>query len=229
MAIICSVDYSTALGYKGMNLSAKYNNKKHKVYLKLNCDDYILEDGLSLARVSKNILMVNYQGIGTSQVYLGLTNDTGIYVGRVMDFGNDITEEDIERLVVNIPEGITPIIKLPEDFTNLRFIWEVSKKFPRVRFCGGKLFAIEGVKVGAIGVDILDRVEAKYDDDAYSLGGRVDALEEVDISTLEIKASAKTERTGNGTKRGSSGSTASKKKVTRDFTDLFDKFQLGGM
>lgn len=229
MAIICSVDYSTALGYKGMNLSAKYNNKKHKVYLKLNCDDYILEDGLSLARVSKNILMVNYQGIGTSQVYLGLTNDTGIYVGRVMDFGNDITEEDIERLVINIPEGITPIIKLPEDFTNLRFIWEVSKKFPRVRFCGGKLFAIEGVKVGAIGVDVLDRVEAKYGEDAYSLGGRVDALEEVDISTLEIKASSKAERTGNSTKRGSSGSTASKKKVTRDFTDLFDKFQLGGM
>lgn len=227
MAIISSVDYSTALSYKGMNLSTKYNNKKHKVYLKLDCDDYTLEDSLNLARVSKNILMVNYQGLDTSSSYLGLTKDTGIYIGRIIDFGNDITEDDVLRIVKIIPEGVTPIINLPEDYKNLHFIWKISKKFPNIRFCGGHLFAIEGIKIGAIGVDILDKVEAKYDVDAYNLNNRVNALEDVDISTIEITATSKPDKVPREKKSNSSG--GSKKKPSQTFESIFSSFQIGGI
>lgn len=226
MAIISSVDYSTALSYKGMNLSTKYNNKKHKVYLRLDCDDYTLEDSINLARLSKNILMVNYQGLDTNIYYQSLIQNDGVYVGRIIDFGNDITEDDIKRIIEKVPNGVVPIINLPEDYKDLHFIWEISKKIPRVRFCGGHLFAIEGIKVGAIGIDILDKVEAKYDVDAYNLECRVDALEDVDISSLEISATSKPDRASSGRK-----SSGGKKKTgqTQSFSSIFNSFQIGGM
>lgn len=225
MAIISSVDYSTALSYKGMNLSAKYNNKKHKVYLKLDCDDYTLEDSINLARVSKNILMVNYQGLETNPAYLNLTQDNGIYIGRIIDFGNNITEDDIQRLISGVPSGVTPIINLPEDYKDLHFIWSISKKYPKVRFCGGNLFAIDGVKVGAIGVDILDKVEAKYDVEAYNLSGRLDALEDVDINTIEITATSKPDKAPKEKKSSSSG-TKKKSNPSKSFGNIFSNFQM---
>ena len=186
MAIVCSVDYSTALGYKGVNLSTKYNNKKHKVYLKLVCDDLTLLDGVELAKASKNILMVEYRGLDTNPSYMTLTQDTGVYIGRVVDFGNNITVEDIERTINDIPSGITPIINLPDDFKDIQYLWKLSKQFPRVRFSGGYLFAIDGVKIGAIGVDILSKLDIKFDESSYLLNSTLDVLEDVDITTKSI-------------------------------------------
>ena len=119
MSIICKVDYATALKYKGMNLSTKYNNKKHKVYLKLIGDDFTLTDCIALAKVSKNILMVEYQGLQSNSAYEELTENTGVYVGRVYDFGNNITEEDVEKIAEDSPKGVVPIIRLPDDYKDL--------------------------------------------------------------------------------------------------------------
>lgn len=228
MAIICPVDYSTALSYKGMNLSTKYNNKKHKVFLKLNCDDYTLEDSINLARISKNILMLNYEGLGTNPFYTGLTEANGIYIGRVIDFGNNITEEDVERIQKSTPAEVVPIINLPDDYKDLQFVWNMSKKFSKVRFSGGMLFSIEGTRIGAIGIDILDKAGIKYDSDAYTTNGRLDVLDDVDITTLDIKATLKPERVSKERKRSSSNSKSSSKKKTSTFEGIFNSFSMGG-
>lgn len=227
MAIISSVDYSTALSYKGMNLSTKYNNKKQKVYLKLNCDDLTLADCLELARLSKNIVMINYQGIDTNVTYLSLTEDSGIYIGKVIDFGNNITLEDIQRIENQVPKGVVPIINLPEDYNNLEFIWRASKKFPRVRFSGGNLFAIEGVKIGQVGVDILSKFETKLDASVYSSDGRTDCVDVVDINTLEITVSAKAEKAPRERKSSSGTGTQKKKTPTASFGSLFNSLKIG--
>ena len=227
MAIVCSVDYSTALSYKGMNLSAKYNNKKQKVFLKLNCDDFTLSDCLELARLSKNILMINYQGVDTNPTYLNLTEDTGIYIGKIIDFGNNITIEDIERIENQVPNGVVPIINLPEDYKNLEFLWKASKRFPRVRFSGGKLFAINGVKVGQIGVDILESVDSKIDVSCYTLNSCSDCIDLVDISSLEISASTKAEKAPRERKSSSGNSSPKKKAPAQTFGGLFSSFKIG--
>ena len=228
MAIISSVDYSTALSYKGMNLSAKYNNKKQKVYLKLNCDDFTLADCLELARLSKNILMINYQGVDSNPTYLNLTGDTGIYIGKVIDFGNNITLEDIARIDSQVPAGVVPIINLPEDYTNLEFLWKASKQFPRVRYSGGKLFAVDGIKVGQVGIDILSKIESKIDVDCFNLNSRTDCVELVDINTLEITASTKAEKSPREKKSSSSSANTPKKKApTQTFGNLFSSFKIG--
>lgn len=220
MSIICEVDYSTALRYKGANLTTKYNNKKHNVYLKLVCDDLSLIDGIELSKSSKNILMIDYQGLDTNIAYSELTKDVGVYIGRLIDFGNNITSEDVEHIVNNTPQGVTPIINLPDDYKDMRFIWEVSKKYPTVRFCGGSLFAIDGVKLGAIGIDILDKVGAKYDVESYTINGSVDAIETVDINTLTIDTTEPKRKS----KRSGSGNSKAPKKTKVYFTDI-----LGGL
>ena len=222
MSIICKVDYATALKYKGMNLSTKYNNKKHKVYLKLICDDFTLTDCIALAKVSKNILMVEYQGLQSNSVYEELTENTGVYVGRVYDFGNNITEEDVEKIAEDSPKGVVPIIKLPDDYKDLYNIYQISKAHPSVRFCGGHLFAIDGVKVGAIGVDILDKLQDKYSLDCFKLDDTEDVLESVDINELEIDTTTKPERA----KKASSGGNKSVAKKTSKKVSIFDIFGL---
>lgn len=223
MSIICKVDYATALKYKGMNLSTKYNNKKHKVYLKLIGDDFTLTDCIALAKVSKNILMVEYQGLQSNSAYEELTENTGVYVGRVYDFGNNITEEDVEKIAEDSPKGVVPIIKLPDDYKDLYKIYHISKTYPTVRFCGGHLFAIDGVKVGAIGVDILDKAQDKYSMDCYKLDDTEDVLENVDITSLEIDSSSKPEKA----KKSSSGSSnkSAPKKASKKVS-IFDIFGL---
>lgn len=222
MSIICKVDYATALKYKGMNLSTKYNNKKHKVYLKLIGDDFTLTDCIALAKVSKNILMVEYQGLQSNSAYAELTENTGVYVGRVYDFGNNITEEDVEKIAEDSPKGVVPIIKLPDDYKDLYNIYQISKAHPSVRFCGGHLFAIDGVKVGAIGVDILDKLQDKYSSDCFKLDDTEDVLESVDINELEIDTTTKPERA----KKVSSGGNKSVAKKTSKKVSIFDIFGL---
>lgn len=191
MAVICNVDLGTAQKYRGKSLSAKVNNKKHKVYLKLNCDDTNLQDCVELARQSKNILMVSYQGMASWEEYAFLNGLRGVYVGYTIDAGVDISESDIERAVDGLPDGITPIINLPQSFTDIEFLWRVSKKYPRLRFSGGQLFAVDGVLCGEVGVDVLQKAEVKFGVENYWLHSGVDALESANIAELDIDMSGK--------------------------------------
>lgn len=193
MSIICSVDYGTAQKYRGKNLSAKYNNKKHKVYLKLHADDSNFQDCIELAKQSRNILMVSYQGMGSWDEYGFLSGARGVYIGCPMDFGVDVSEADITRAIEEIPDTVTPIINLPRSYTDLEFLWRVSQSHPRVRFSGGTLFAVDGLRIGEIGVDVLQKAEVKFGVDAYRLRTGVDALENVGIATLELDVTGKAE------------------------------------
>ena len=193
MSVVCNMNLTEASAYRGMSIKGKYNGKKHQVYIRLVCDDSNLKECVDLARVSKNILMVEHQGQGDTKAY-SLVRNTGVYIGKVFTCGNNFDASELERIIEDVPDYITPIISFPDDFCDLELVWELSKIYPNVRFCGGKLFAIDGVKVGAVGIDILDKVSAKYDDECYMLCGTTDAVECVSFSDLsEIETSAKAE------------------------------------
>lgn len=221
MSVICSVDLVTAEKYKGASLKAKYNGKKQAVYLKIICDDLTLYEAIEVARNNRNVLAVEYCGMDTNPVYLGLKN-TGVYVGRVTDFGNDITVDDIQRIVQSTPEGVTPIIRLQPDFNDLYKIWYFCNQFSRVRFCGGNLFSVDGVRCGMIGVDILSRLGLKFDDSCYALGQRDDVFDTVNIDELTIEKSVKAESTSKKTKSTTKSSKTSKsvKKPKLSFADI---------
>lgn len=229
MSIICSVDLATAQKYKGKSLSTKYNNKKHKVYLKLHCDDSNLQDGIELAKQSRNILMVSYQGGGSWEEYEFLGSLRGVYVGYSMDFGVDISEGDIERAIEGVPDSVTPVINLPKSFTDIEFLWRVSHKYPRLRFSGGQLFAIDGVLVGEIGVDVLQKAEVKFGVESYRIRNGVDALENVSISLLEIDASGKAETSQRAGKPKSTSTAKKSDNIRGRIGALFMNSDFGGL
>lgn len=190
MSVICSLPYSEAATYRGLTVKAKYNGKVHQVFFKVLCDEVTLNESIELAKVSKNVLMLEYQGMDTAKSYLGL-RDTGVYLGKITACGNNFTEDELERIVSDTPDCVTPIIEFPDDFCDMHLLWKLQKKFPKVRFCGGKLFAIDGVNVGAVGVDILTKNNVKFDEDSFLLDCSIDAIDDVDFSDLsELKTSA---------------------------------------
>lgn len=211
MAILCTVNVDTAREYKGLTLSTKYNGKKHKVYFKLVCSDDTIAEGLTLARNSTNILMIDYQGFDSQNEYYKNITSTDVYVGRLSQLGSNLDESDIERVLEDTPSGVVPIIDLPEDFNDMHLLWQLSKRYPTVRFCGGNLFSIDGVKVGAIGIDILEKHNIKYDESNYLLNNTADVLEVVDVNSLEIDTSSKPEKASKPREKKSSSDSSAKK------------------
>lgn len=219
--VVAKCDYDYAVQFKGKVITAKFENKKYRVLLRVRCDDLTLLDAIELAKKSKNIVMLEYQGTGDSMQYSALTpNMVGnVYIGRIVEFGNNISDEDIEGVLEDTPETVTPILKLPDDFSNLELVWKLCKKYEKVRFCGGCLFSIDGVRIGCCGSDILEKSGIKAQNESLFKPDCACccALKVTDFEKLdEIELSDKPEKTSS-TKSSSSGG---KKQKTLLFSSL---------
>jgi len=60
---------------------------------------------------------------------------------------NELTLEEAKSSELPNIEGITNLVKLPKDFSDMREVKELSEKL-NVRFIGGNLLGIEGIKIG---------------------------------------------------------------------------------
>ena len=208
MAIICRISLLDAEQFKGYKLKAKYEGKQHDVYFKLMCEDMDLEDCVKFAKESSNVLMLEYQGTGEKYSYMTKENLGDLTISEVVDFGCDVQEADVQRVIDKFPECLNLVIKVPDSFFDMKIVESICSKFPRVRFAGGKLFAFDNVKVGEIGVDVAEKSGVKFGADAYYIDCRDDIFEEVAFGACQIE---KTKKVG-GVK--SSKSTSPKKKAT---------------
>lgn len=218
MAIIVKADYSVVSAYNGKTVTTKYNGKKHKVLFKLICDDTTLAESIALAKSNNNIVMLDYQGLTDAQDYKNLTESSSVYIGKTFVFGNNFTREDIQGVLDETPLGVTPIIKLPDDFSNLELVYKFCKEFPRIRFCGGHLFCLSECRIGCCGIDIIDKTGVKYSVESYNKTGCCCALEVVDYVGLELEASAKSSK--QNSQRSPQKKKATKPKKTLRFSDL---------
>jgi len=219
VSVVCSVDYEIASGYAGKQLSAKVDNKKHQVFLKLTCNENDLERSIALARGSKNIVMVEYQGQLDSMVFQSIKTQ-GVYVGVVQDAGSDVDAMDINEFLADIPSGVTLIIRLPKGFCSLGRLWELSKQYSNVRFCGGLLFEVDGVRIGMVGPDILDDFKGKHDESSYMIDGMDDCVPDLDIFDLDINATVVSAGGKSGSSKSSGTKTTVKKKPVVSFASL---------
>lgn len=213
MSVILRVSYREALKYKGKTVNCTVDGKKHNAYFKVICDDLDLESCIELAKTSKNILMLDYQGIDGAEV------PDGIYVGKSFDWGSNITDSDVDNIVENeLPKGMTAIIKLPDGYKNIEFVWRMSQKYPNVRFCGGTFFCATGCNLGCCGIDILDKRGIKHTDSSYMREGCCCGFQVLDLSDVSDISVGEV-------KQKSSSSSSSKKKPKISFSSLL--FQSG--
>lgn len=145
--VIVKADLATAKQYTGKSLSVKIGKKKFSAVLRVNVDDFNIAEAIELAKRDANILMLNY--VGSHEGIKGV-NTCGVYVAWGIDVGSDVTEDDIQRLYDDVPDGVTLIVKLPEGYKNIRFLYDMSHKFDRVRFCGGSLFCLRIASLVAV-------------------------------------------------------------------------------
>lgn len=212
MSIIVKTDFETAKAYAGKNVYTKFDGRKHQVFFRVFVDDSTLSDGIALSR-DKNVLMLLYVG---SDSYLSTYDFTncGTYIGVSKEVGNDLTESDINTMLSCLPEAVTLILKLPEDYKDIRFLYEMSQKYKRVRFCGGTLFCFDECNFGCCGRELLDKQGIKYDKESYLKEGCCCALQSVDGIDLEYTVSARTER------YSTSKSSGTKKAKVSKFSEL---------
>ena len=192
-AVIATCDFDTAKLYKGKVLYTKLGSKKHKVYLRVFGDETNIKELVELARFSRNIIMVDYQGSDISEEYKNITKELtcGCHVTNMYTYGNNITLEDVASLSKDAPSGVSIVINMPDDFTDLKFVWDCCTKFPNIRFAGGKLFNIDGCRLGSIGIDIYENFGIKYTAEAYNgIGG----VEFRDLAELELTFTDKPEK-----------------------------------
>ena len=153
MSVIVKTDLKKYEQYANANVKADIDGKGHKVLFEIVCDEVTVRECVSAAKQNSNILFVNYQGDITDTSYLNLNKlvTSGANVCKCCCYGCNIDESDVERALQEVPDGVSPVIELPDEYSNLEFIWRMCKKYPRVRFIGGDLLGVDGVRLGYAG------------------------------------------------------------------------------
>lgn len=199
--------------------SERYNGK-----LVIPC-----EDKKTPNKVSLNIVVDD----GNTEVFKRLSgNERCItFVGEPTNFcptelqGKVFNETTIDDLM-NIPfptniEGVTTLVRLPKDFpndqVNMRSLLMWSKQYPEVRFIGGKILGIDGVKVGRYDKG-KDKMSPVYDE-------MYDTFLEVDLNHLDgIQEVIKRNKKKISSVKGSGKKKSKEKKPSRRkvaFSNLF--------
>lgn len=199
--LLVKTSYTVANEYKGYIVNTKLGNKKHQVYFKVYCDDTDIDECLDLFRNSKNIVMLEYQG---SLPILEMKDLTGVYITRVFDFGTNITEEEIKGVVEMLPKGVTGIIRMPVEYSDMRFVHDMSMKYDSIRFCGGTMFCFDGCRIGCCGRDILDKAGIRYDKTKYLFEGCSCALDTVSETEVVLEKGKPQTSTAQKTSRSAS-------------------------
>lgn len=212
MSVLVKSNLEVVSKYDGKGVTTKVGSKKHQVYFKLYCDDSDIEECISLYRRNTNIILLDYQG--TLQA-LKDADLNGIYITKSYTFGNNVNAYDIRSVVSELPENVVGVIKLPEDFSDMKFIIDMCEEYPNIRFTGGIFFAFDEARIGYIGKDILLKNNIKGDEARLIYEGTDCALdtfvdEDVELVEGRVKAS----------KSSGKSSTGGKKKKTLLFNDL---------
>lgn len=216
MSVIVRTSFDNAKRYYGKGVVTKIGNKKHNVFFKVIVDDFSIDEALKSD--DSNIVMFDYRGMVTNQTYLGIES-TNLYVSKTYEYGSNISEQDIVDVINEVPKGVVPIIKLPDDYKDFEFICRVCDKYDRVRFCGGTLFCADGCRIGCCGRDVLDNAKIKYPDGNYIKEGCACALDIISDEGLELEITDKKVRSER--KKSSSGV---KRQKTKMFGDLLGGF-----
>lgn len=202
-SVLVNVAYDTTRQFRGKGISTKVDSKKSNAYFRTSVDDFTLEEALQ--EKDSNILVYMYEGTDDNPVYQGIT-DTSLNIIKRYDLGMDITEEDVKAVLESTPIGVSPLIRLPEEYKDFEFLVRMCEKYERVRFCGGVLFCDGSCRFGCCGKDTLSSNNIKVPDGDYIKEGCTCALkkiEEVDTELYPVEKSQRSTKSRTKTKSGS--------------------------
>lgn len=193
----CSYEESKKYNSKIVLVSEEESNKKpEEVILNIVTDNpnEVFIGGKGVAKCITTTVSPTY-----------CPNELKDNIFRLYNLGDDLSkvEEEIE--------GIIPMLVLPEGYSDMREVYNISLKHPRLRFTGGNLLEIPGIKIGRYDKG-KEKMSAVFD-------GIYDMFIEVNLSDIKVQRVLSKAKS-----RSSSGS--SKKSVTSKSkkTETFSKF-----
>lgn len=196
MAIaVVKTSLDVAKEYTGKSVSTKVHGKRYQVFFKVEVDDFNLEEAIAYASRDKNIITLEY--VGTNDYIMRVNDFKGVYITWSKELGMEFNESDIAHVEETTPDGVTPVIKLPAEYKNIRFIYNMSKKFSRIRFCGGHIYAFDGCRFGCCGRDILMRLNIKFNEEERVHEGCSCAVPVFEDSVVDLDATVKSVRNSN--------------------------------
>lgn len=212
MAIIIKSDLETADSYAGMKVTALVGKKKHQAYFKVAVDDFSLEGAIDSYKNDSNIVALNYVGNDEFLRDFDRAKLQGVYLLKEFEVGSDVSEDDINCIVNSVHPEVTAVIRVPEDFCDMKFIQDMSKAYRNICFCGGTLFMLEDCKIGCCSKEVLENRGISVKDDEYIKTGCCSALQIVNLGDFELTATVKAEKRVRVPKITSSSRSTSTKK-----------------
>ena len=164
-----------------VGIRTNYNNKVKNHYMRYIVDEYCIEKAIKEAENNKWVVALDYEG--DNQHLFTIENVPKIPVIITKEF-IEITELVIDFFMSSVPNWVIVSIKTPEDFCDMRIIESLSKKYPNIRFCGGKFLRLPTCRIGCIQ---RNEIPAKIADSkiSYYTEGCACAMVTMDIKDVE--------------------------------------------
>lgn len=198
----CSYEESKKYNSKIVLASEEENSKKaEEVLLNIVTDNpnEVIIDGIGVAkcvttRVSPTFCPVELHG----------------NVFRLYELG-----EDLEGVLSEV-EGVVPMLVLPEGYSDMREVCNISAKYPNLRITGGNLLEIPGLKIGR-----YDKGKEKM---SAVFNGVYDIFQEVRLEDIEVQKVMSKVRSKSSKASSSSGSSSKKAPSKGKKAEAFMKF-----
>ena len=164
-----------------VGIKTNYNNKIKNHYIRYIVDEYSIEKAIKEVRNNKWVVALDYEG--DNQHLFTLEEKPNIPVIVTKEF-TEVTELGIDFFMSYVPDWVIVSIKTPSDFCDMRMVETLSKKYPNIRFCGGKFLRLPTCHIGCIQ---RDEVPAKIADSkiSYYTEGCACAMVTMNIEDVE--------------------------------------------
>lgn len=196
----CSYEDSRKYNSKIVLVSDEKSKKKpEEVFLNIVTDDLeeVFERGLGVARC----ITTNISPMKCPEDFKG-------NIFRVYNYGDDLSS------VLDEVEGVVPLLVLPDDFSDMRELYNIMMKYPTIRATGGNLLEIPGIRIGR-----YDKGKEKM---TSVFNGVYDIHREVDLEDIQVqRVMSKASTRGTKSSKSSSKKPSSKNKKTETFSKFF--------
>lgn len=147
MRILASCDIDRAIGFNGKLVLPNEDEKKpDKVMLNIvvgGCCGYSNEEVFQKAsNLGKDIVQCITFKVEEGRFASYASTE---WEGKIF---NEYSAGYYDDPNVPVCDKVTSLLRLPEGYSNMRVLYDMSKKYPNVRYIGGHLLGIEGIRIG---------------------------------------------------------------------------------
>lgn len=151
--MILKIDYADMLG-TGISVIKGKAKKKPDIIMVVN------ESNVADAIVKYGSMVKRFLYTGVEYGVLNGLDCSKLMVKVVVDSGEE-NMEVIDAKLSAVPD-VNVVLSFAEGYSNMHFIRDVCQRYSRVRVCGGHFCQLEGVRLGCVSKDDVQRLTRNY-------------------------------------------------------------------